>query len=203
MASALLSLVTVWALVISVGIGIVISISMSDSVRVSGSVRIRVSDSMNEDRVTRSRSRGFLQTACSRKLPEASGYIYIYIYIYIFVYIYIYIYICIYLCIYIYIHICDTCVYIYIYIYTHMVSQTSARAEHAFFASHLAQARLGLLSSLLVDLGTWGALLSSSGTSGASMYMYMCVYLYCLHFSICACHPCAGAMLIFSVSFQF
>ena len=25
----------------------------------------------------------------------------------------------------------------------------------------------------------------------------------CLHFSICACHPCAGAMLIFSVSFQF
>ena len=26
---------------------------------------------------------------------------------------------------------------------------------------------------------------------------------YTLHFSICACHPCAGAMLIFSVSFQF
>ena len=25
----------------------------------------------------------------------------------------------------------------------------------------------------------------------------------CLRFSICACHPCAGAMLIFSVSFQF
>ena len=25
----------------------------------------------------------------------------------------------------------------------------------------------------------------------------------CLHFSICACHPCAGAMLLFSVSFQF
>ena len=25
----------------------------------------------------------------------------------------------------------------------------------------------------------------------------------CLHFSICACHPCAGDMLIFSVSFQF
>ena len=24
-----------------------------------------------------------------------------------------------------------------------------------------------------------------------------------LHFSVCACHPCAGAMLIFSVSFQF
>ena len=25
----------------------------------------------------------------------------------------------------------------------------------------------------------------------------------CLHFSIRACHPCAGAMLIFSASFQF
>jgi len=24
-----------------------------------------------------------------------------------------------------------------------------------------------------------------------------------IHFSICACHSCAGAMLIFSVSFQF
>ncbi len=23
------------------------------------------------------------------------------------------------------------------------------------------------------------------------------------HFSICACHPCAGAVLIFSVSFRF
>ena len=29
------------------------------------------------------------------------------------------------------------------------------------------------------------------------------VFLFFLHFSICACHPCAGAMLIFSVSFQF
>ena len=27
-------------------------------------------------------------------------------------------------------------------------------------------------------------------------------HVYCLHFSICACHPCAGAMLIFSVPFQ-
>ena len=36
------------------------------------------------------------------------------------------------------------------------------------------------------------------------MYMYIYIYIYnCLHFSICACHPCAGAMLIFSVSFQF
>ena len=28
-------------------------------------------------------------------------------------------------------------------------------------------------------------------------------HVFCLHFSICACHPCAGAMLNFSVSFQF
>ena len=27
-------------------------------------------------------------------------------------------------------------------------------------------------------------------------------YTYCLHFSICACNPCAGAMLIFSTSLQ-
>ena len=27
-------------------------------------------------------------------------------------------------------------------------------------------------------------------------------YKNCFHFSICACHPCAGAVLIFSVSFQ-
>ena len=41
--------------------------------------------------------------------------------------------------------------------------------------------------------------------------MYLCVVImysmaraqyYCLHFSMCACHPCAGAMLIFSASFQ-
>ena len=25
---------------------------------------------------------------------------------------------------------------------------------------------------------------------------------HCLHFSICACHPCAGAISILSVSFQ-
>ena len=32
---------------------------------------------------------------------------------------------------------------------------------------------------------------------------FLHVRVNCLHFSICACHPCAGAMLIFSVSFQF
>ena len=36
--------------------------------------------------------------------------------------------------------------------------------------------------------------------------MLVCVlakHNHCLHFSICACHPCAGAMLIFSVPLQF
>ena len=32
--------------------------------------------------------------------------------------------------------------------------------------------------------------------------MVLCLHKYCLHFSMCACHPCTGAMLIFSVSFQ-
>ena len=45
------------------------------------------------------------------------------------------------------------------------------------------------------------------------VYIYVYIYIYniksygevlsWLHFSICAYHPCAGAMLIFSVSFQF
>ena len=46
-------------------------------------------------------------------------------------------------------------------------------------------------------------------------YTFTCIIIYvyiynihilsnvnCLHFSICACRPCAGAMLIFSVPFQ-
>ena len=35
------------------------------------------------------------------------------------------------------------------------------------------------------------------------IYIYIYIHIYCLHFSICACHPCAGAMLIFPVPFQF
>ena len=58
------------------------------------------------------------------------------------------------------------------------------------------------------------------------IYIYICIHMYthsgvagvwkrqagwaqngysanCLHFSICACHPFAGAMLIYYVSFQF
>ena len=35
------------------------------------------------------------------------------------------------------------------------------------------------------------------------IYIYTHVYTCCLHFSICACHPCAVAVLIFSASLQF
>ena len=33
------------------------------------------------------------------------------------------------------------------------------------------------------------------------LYVFMCCFM--LYFSMCACHPCAGAILVFSVSFQF
>ena len=33
-------------------------------------------------------------------------------------------------------------------------------------------------------------------------FAFFCSKKNLIHFSICACHPCAGAMLIFSVSFQ-
>ena len=43
--------------------------------------------------------------------------------------------------------------------------------------------------------------------TSACIYIYIYIYTHtyhnCLHFSSCACHPCAGAMLIFSASFQF
>ena len=37
----------------------------------------------------------------------------------------------------------------------------------------------------------------------SSIIIRIIITYYCLHFSICACHPSAGAMLIFSASFQF
>ena len=41
-------------------------------------------------------------------------------------------------------------------------------------------------------------------TPAGLMYLFMCfVTIRCLHFSICACHPCGGAMLVFSASFNF
>ena len=45
--------------------------------------------------------------------------------------------------------------------------------------------------------------LGSTTTNAADSEHKWISYKKCLHFSICACHPCAGAMLIFSVSFQF
>ena len=57
-------------------------------------------------------------------------------------------------------------------------------------ASQRASARHGPSQ---VPVATWAWMLGN----------LVCLYICCLHFSMCACHPCAGAMLIFSVSFQF
>ena len=43
---------------------------------------------------------------------------------------------------------------------------------------------------------------SSSGNSHRDRAGILALDENCLHFSICACHPCAEAMLIFSVPFQ-
>ena len=52
---------------------------------------------------------------------------------------------------------------------------------------------------------SFSLLLMLSGAKRASMRV-RCVLQgllkKCLHFSICACHPCAGAILIFSASLQ-
>ena len=47
------------------------------------------------------------------------------------------------------------------------------------------------------------ALLSAKQSEEKSSKMIVDLTSSAVHFSICACHPCAGAMLIFSVSFQF
>jgi hypothetical protein len=51
-----------------------------------------------------------------------------------------------------------------------------------------------------VVAGPWLVLLSG-GSGGLVATVRLRKNL--VHFSICACHPCAGAMLIFSESFQF
>jgi hypothetical protein len=51
-----------------------------------------------------------------------------------------------------------------------------------------------------LQLGQHGS--GNLGNTGSGT-AHMMIQKNWLHFSICACHPCAGAMLIFSVSFQF
>ena len=85
-------------------------------------------------------------------------------------------YIHIHICIYIYIYIIIyTSTYIYIYIYHACLDVRTARV---YAYTH---ARIHV----------------------RTVCTHACMYNNCLHFSMCACHPCAGAMLIFSVSFQF
>ena len=41
------------------------------------------------------------------------------------------------------------------------------------------------------------------GREGCGVHCLLALSACCLYLSICACHPCAGAMLILSVPFQF
>ena len=59
-------------------------------------------------------------------------------------------------------------------------------------------AKLPAIPDLVIPRrGGWGDRLLAPPSCCASGFKNL------VHFSICACHPCAGAMLIFSVSFQF
>ena len=49
----------------------------------------------------------------------------------------------------------------------------------------------------------WNLSLTTPQLRYNNIYIYIHTYIMCLNCSICACHPCAGAMLIFSVSFKF
>ena len=91
-------------------------------------------------------------------------------------------------CAYIYIYTYTyTCVYIYIYTYVYIYIHIYRERERETISVHVSGADLpGKISNC--DKEDAGTLLH--------------VRENCLHFSSCACHPCAGAVLIFSVSFQ-
>ena len=57
-----------------------------------------------------------------------------------------------------------------------------------------------LRGGILMSIGSFTESLSQAILAGRCLVGRLGVN--CLHLSICACHPCAGAMLIFSVSFQ-
>ena len=109
---------------------------------------------------------------------------YIYIYIYT-LYIYIYIYI------HTYIHTCVYYTYLYLYLYIYISISISISLSLYIYNIIYAQSCEGLMAGNTVR-----------GDQSLSTLLHV-GHKHCLHFSICACHPCAGAMLIFSVSFQF
>ena len=86
----------------------------------------------------------------------------------------------VYMIIYIYIHI-YIYIYIYVYIHTyiHKIYTTCVLYIYIYIYTHI--------HMLIIYI---------------YIYIYMRVNKTCLHFSMCACHPCAGALLIFSASFQ-
>ena len=135
---------------------------------------------------------------------------------------------CMYVCVYIYIYTCKhmymyTTVYAYVYVYVHVhmyrigwrvrigrtwnpkgLSEGLLEATHASkllstFSSFKQCVPMGMTDIIWVasDVNRLNAILSQPGkgkkcTSGRR-----------LHFPVCACHPCAGAMLIFSASLRF
>ena len=85
-------------------------------------------------------------------------------------------------------------VYIYIYIYTFVFICVFVY-EHVVYVCFSPQS----WAIAHVHTGTRSWLVFRPRQASASLPIYYTIF----HFSICACHPCAGAKPIFSVSFQF
>ena len=81
-----------------------------------------------------------------------------------------------------------------------MLADRMLRAGATNASEELAVAPSGLLPAV-PDLAA-PLLRASALTTGTSLARVR-VRQNLVHFSICACHPCTGAMLFFSVSFQF
>ena len=147
-------------------------------------------------------------TTPSSDLTTALWY-YIYYYIYIYIYISIHTYICLYthiihMYVYIYIYIC---MYIYIYMYMYTLHRHSGnfklfRGAIRVEVNDVVGRRVGGRGSWEGDTDPAEYILPEAGVHRVPISYYI-ILSYCLHFSICACHYCAGAMVIFSVSFQF
>ena len=100
------------------------------------------------------------------------------------------------MCIYIYVY-THTYIYIIVYIYKYIERESDIGATAKLAVSYYST-RLGFQHWCLpfrpLPYLTWPiACRNSTGLNPCKQY---------LHFSICACHPCAGAMLVFSVSIQ-
>ena len=75
--------------------------------------------------------------------------------------------------------------YIYIYIYTHDMYMYIYIYIYIYIHARAVSREL------------------SRGTVSAEAPLFFAAVPNCLHCSSCACHPCVGAMLMFSAAFQF